>query len=116
MAKALARSCLATVGAALALAGCSPAPLVERLPTELGGLPAGTPAPPRSAYRYPAVHDVPPPRATAPLTDEQQLELERQLQEVRKKQEDQATSMKDTPEGDTGERELSDKAGAAGKP
>ncbi len=99
MAKALGGPCLAIFGAALALAGCSSAPMAERLPTELGGLPSEVPAAPRASYRYPAVHDTPPPRATAPLTDEQQLELEKQLQNARQRQESKAAGMKDEPDG-----------------
>ncbi len=99
MAKAFAGPCLAILGVALALAGCSPAPLIERLPTELGGMPSGAPAPPRRSYRYPAVHDTPPPRATTPLTDEQQLELEKRLQSAREKQESEAAAIKDAPDG-----------------
>ena len=90
---------LIVLGVALVLAGCSPAPVIERLPTELGGLPSGTPTPPRTRYQYPAVHDTPPPRAAAPLTDEQQLELEKRLQKARAKQESQATDLKDDPDG-----------------
>ena len=52
MAKEFAGACLAIFGVALALAGCSPAPVIERLPTELGGLPSGAPAAPRTGYRY----------------------------------------------------------------
>ena len=95
MARALVGPCLAMLGVALALAGCSPAPVIERLPTELGGMPSAAPAAPRTSYRYPAVHDTPPPRGTAPLTDEQQLELEKQLQDARQKQESQADDLKD---------------------
>lgn len=90
---------LAALGVALTLAGCSPAPVMERMPTELGGLPSGAPADPTAHYRYPAVHDTPAPHATAPLTDEQQLELEKQLQEARKKQKSEAAGMQDTPVG-----------------
>lgn len=100
MAKALAVSCLASL--AVVLAGCSPAPLMERVPTELGGLPSGTPAPPRTTYRYPAVHATPPPRTTAPLTAEEQLDLEKQLQQARERQESQASDMKDAPSGQAG--------------
>lgn len=85
------------VAAALALAGCSPASLMERLPSEVGGLPSGTPAAASTPYRYPAVHDTPPPRAAAPLTDEQQLELEKQLQNARQRQEDETTELKSAP-------------------
>ncbi len=94
MAKAFAGASVAIL--AVAVAGCSPAPLMERVPTELGGLPSGTPAPPRTPYRYPAVHDTPPPRATAPLTSEQQLELEEQLRKARERQEGQTSEMEDT--------------------
>jgi len=92
MAKALASACLTIL--AVALAGCSPAPVMERLPTELGGLPAGAPPPPRTPYRYPAVHDTPPPRATTPLTNEEQLELEKRLQRARQRQESQTGGAK----------------------
>lgn len=92
MAKALAGACLTILAAALA--GCSPAPIMERVPTELGGLPPGAPPPPRATYRYPAVHDTPPPRATTPLTDEEQLELEKRLQRARQRQESQTKDAK----------------------
>ncbi|HZD89262.1 MAG TPA: hypothetical protein VE224_04135 [Pseudolabrys sp.] len=85
---------------ALALAGCSPASLMEQMPNQLGGLPSGTPAAPRASYSYPAVHDTPPPRATTTLTDEQQLEMEKQLQNVRQRQESEAAGMKDAPAGE----------------
>lgn len=90
---------LAILGVALALAGCSSTPVMERLPTELGGLPSGAPAASTTPYSYPAVHDTPPPRASAPLTDEQQLQMEKQLQEARKKQESQAIGMQDASVG-----------------
>ena len=98
MAKVFAAPCLAILGVALALASCSPAPLIERLPTELGGMPSAAPAPSQRPYRYPAVHDTPPPRATAPLTDEQQLELEKGLQSAREKQQSEAAALKDAPD------------------
>jgi len=99
MAKARVRLGLATLGGILALAGCSPATMMERLPAAAGGLPADTPAASAAAYRYPAVHDTPPPRAAAPLTDEQQLELEKQLQKARKKQQGEAAGMMKAPLG-----------------
>jgi hypothetical protein len=70
-------------GLSLALAGCSPAALMEKMPTELGGMPADAPAAPAAQYQYPAVHDMPPPRPDTPLTDEQQLQLEKDLQAAR---------------------------------
>ncbi len=97
MARAGGSLCLALLGGALALGGCSSAALMEQAPAAMGGLPAGTPAAPAAAYRYPAVHDLPPPRADTPLTDEQQLKLEKQLQSARKKQEGEAESMQKNP-------------------
>ena len=54
---------------ALALAGCSGAILGDRLPNAMGGLPEGAPARAGSEYAYPAVHDMPPPRATEPMSE-----------------------------------------------
>src|SRR5690348_3488819 len=87
MARALERSIL--VGFALAglLAGCSPAPILEQLPASMGGLPRGAPAAPTKSYQYPAVHDMPPPRATKPLDEQQQQQLKQNLETVRDRQE-----------------------------
>jgi hypothetical protein len=101
MAKAFAVASLAIL--VVAVAGCSPTPLVERLPADLGGLPSGAPAPPATPYRYPDVHATPPPRATAPLTSEQQLELEERLRKARERQESQTTEIKDTPPAQAGD-------------
>jgi hypothetical protein len=70
---------------AVMLDGCSPAALMEKVPTDMGGLPPDAPAPAPTAYQYPAVHDIPPPRADKPLTDEQQEKLEKDLQAARAK-------------------------------
>lgn len=51
------------------------------------GEPTDTPGRPTTAYQYPAVHDMPPARADKPLTDEQQVEMERSLELVRDRQE-----------------------------
>jgi len=85
------------------LVGCSPAALMEKVPTEMGGLPADAPAAPTTPYQYPAVHDMPPPRADTPLTEEQQYNLEKDLQAARErlegqKQVDQAADKEDVPE------------------
>jgi hypothetical protein len=53
------------------------------------GVPAGAPARPVTPYQYPAVHDMPPPRAIAPMNDEEQFRLEKELQAVRDRQEAQ---------------------------
>jgi hypothetical protein len=85
----LGRSLLAALAVAASLTGCSAGPLVEQLPQSLGGLPAGTPSPPATPYQYPAVHDMPPPRATEPMSEEQQYRLEKELNALRDRQEGQ---------------------------
>jgi len=64
------------------VAGCSSVPDV---PTWAGGLPANAPARPDVPAQYPAVHDVPPPRSDRPLTDEQQIKLEKDLAVARER-------------------------------
>jgi hypothetical protein len=59
--------------------------MVDQLPGDMG-LPKGAPARPVTPYQYPAVHDMPPPRATTPMTDEEQLKLEKELNTVRDRQ------------------------------
>lgn len=77
---------LMALGLAGVLAGCAPGPVIDKLPGDLG-LPADAPARPADAYNYPAVHDMPPPRADPALTDEQQVKVEKELNEVRDRQE-----------------------------
>lgn len=67
------------------LAGCGS--IGSHIPGVLGGEPADTPARPAKAYSYPAVHDMPPPRADAPMTDEQRAQMEKELTDARAKQE-----------------------------
>jgi hypothetical protein len=83
----LIRSVLAACCLAASLSGCSAGPLGDALPQSLGGLPADTPPPPKVPYQYPAVHDMPPPRTSEPLSDEQQWKLERDLNALRNRQE-----------------------------
>jgi hypothetical protein len=78
---------LAALAVAASLTGCSAGPLGEQLPQSLGGLPAGTPPPPATSYQYPPVHDMPPPRATDPMTEDEQWRLEKELNAVRERQE-----------------------------
>lgn len=88
---------LAVLTAAAMVAGCTPGTAVDDLPGGLG-LPAGTPARPAAPYSYPAVHDMPPPRSTTPLSEEQQFSLERDLQAARDRQEGKpAAGRKSTP-------------------
>jgi hypothetical protein len=68
-----------------ALAACA-AQLGEQVPASIGGLPANVPPRTTEQPPYPAVHDVPPARATAPLNDDQQLKLERELSAARARQ------------------------------
>jgi hypothetical protein len=75
-------------GLAVGLSCCSPGAAIDRLPDSVG-VPAGAPARPVTPYPYPAVHDMPPPRANAPMNDEEQFRLEKELQAVRDRQEAQ---------------------------
>jgi hypothetical protein len=87
MRASLLRSVFLALALAAALAGCSAGPLEDALPQSMGGLPGDTPPPPKVPYQFPAVHDMPPPRATQPLTDEQQWKLEQDLTALRTRQE-----------------------------
>jgi hypothetical protein len=69
---------------ALILTGCASGPSGP-----FAGLaaPDAAPAAPAAQLPYPAVHDLPPPRGTTPLTTEEQQKLERDLAATRAKQE-----------------------------
>ena len=77
----------AALGLATILTGCAPGSMIDRLPGELGGLPAGAPARPEAPYEYPAVHDMPPDRVSSPMTEDEQVRLEKELINVRDRQE-----------------------------
>ena len=80
------------VGLALALAGCGSASQVfEKLPEEVGGLPADAPAHPTTDYQFPAVHDMPQARSVRPMSDADLVKLESELKAAREKQEKAAT-------------------------
>jgi hypothetical protein len=100
MRRTLVRSTLAALALAGALTGCSAGPLVEQLPQSLGGLPPDAPAPPKTNYEYPAVHDMPPPRATEPLSEDQQWKLEHDLKVLRDRQEKQTGTQAPPEQGD----------------
>jgi hypothetical protein len=85
----------AIFGLAAALAGCSPSAMIDKLPAEMG-LPANAPARPETPYEYPAVHDMPPARASVPMTEEEQVKLEKELANVRDRQEGRRPSGKKT--------------------
>lgn len=74
------------LAAATAVASCSPGPLIDKLPADMG-LPAGAPTRPETPYQYPAVHDMPPDRASVPMSEEEQVRLEKELTNVRDRQE-----------------------------
>jgi hypothetical protein len=96
MALYLERSILAALGLAIALAGCASGPMIEGMPAGLG-LPAEAPARPATAYEYPAVHDMPPPRPIPTMSEDQQLKLEKELIVVRDRQEaNEGTAKKTT--------------------
>ena len=76
--------------AACSLLACLPActgsgggVLGDDLPQAVGGLPTAAPARPTTPYAFPAVHDMPPPRSDVPLTDDQQLKAEKDLEAAR---------------------------------
>jgi hypothetical protein len=71
----------------LALAGCSPLPALEQLPESIGGLSPEAPARPDTPYPYPAVHDLPPSRATKTMSDAELLNAENALRAARSRQE-----------------------------
>jgi hypothetical protein len=56
------------------------------MPESLGGMPADTPTPPVQATSFPAVHDMPPPRSTAVLSEEQLKQAESELAAARDRQ------------------------------
>jgi hypothetical protein len=66
------------VAAAAALAGCG-STIADRMPTAAGGLPEGSPQRPTTPSSYPAVHDMPPSRATPVLSDADAKKLEDDL-------------------------------------
>ena len=71
---------------AVTLAGCSASSVIDKLPANIG-LPAGAPERPVAPYQYPAVHDMPPDRPTATMTEQEQVRLERDLANARDHQE-----------------------------
>jgi hypothetical protein len=78
--------------AAVLLSGCSTTD-IDKIPQELGGLPAGAPVRPADPPAYPAVHDMPPQRAATVLDEEQQKRLEADLIALRNRQPNQAKTI-----------------------
>lgn len=52
------------------------------------GLPAGAPERPATTAAYPAVHDMPPPRADSPLNETEQQKMENDLVGARERQQE----------------------------
>ena len=81
---------LAISGLALALSlgvgGCASGGMLDQLPPALGGEPDSLPKRPQTDYQFPAVHDMPPARAAAPMSDSEQVRLEKELQAARDRQ------------------------------
>ncbi|HEX5212620.1 MAG TPA: hypothetical protein VFW22_12920 [Pseudolabrys sp.] len=77
---------MAALGLAMVLGGCSSGALIDKLPGEMAE-PADAPTRPVTPYVYPAVHDIPPPRATPTMSEDQQIKLEKDLAVARDKQE-----------------------------
>jgi len=92
--RALAVRVLAGAALLSLVTGCtsSNGPAFSNLPQALGGLPADAPARPAAAEQasFPAVHDMPPPRAAATLTPEQVKAVEAEIAFARERQKQQA--------------------------
>lgn len=77
-------------GVALVCAGsllsASCSTVLSEMPAQMGGLPAGAPQRPDVAPVYPDVHDMPPPRSAAVLTEEQRKKVEAELAAMRAEQ------------------------------
>src|SRR5882757_2132999 len=85
---------LAFAGAGL-LASCST--MGGEIPTAMGGLPDGAPERPQTPPPYPAVHDMPPPRNSAVLTEEEKKKVEAELAVMRAQQARRAQSSAANP-------------------
>lgn len=86
MRRAPLRLILTACGLALTLTACAAGQMGEQLPASIGGLPEGAPARPATSYQFPAVHDMPPPRDTKPMTEEEQVKAEKDLEAIRARQ------------------------------
>jgi len=67
--------------------------MIDRLPADFG-LPAGAPARPEKPLEYPAVHDMPPARSSAPMSEEEQVKAEKELTALRDRQEGRSPASK----------------------
>ena len=74
------------VAAQLVLSGCAQGGMGDFVPHALGGLPDEAPKPPAKDFKYPNVYDTPARRPDAPLDDQGQLKLQKDLQKLRDEQ------------------------------
>jgi hypothetical protein len=81
----------AALGLAVLLSGCSSA--IDAIPTALGGLPEGVPERPPTPPFYPAVHDMPPPRADVALSEDERKRLRQELTVTRDRIEKEGTDI-----------------------
>jgi hypothetical protein len=92
---------LLLLGLVLALAGAGPlascSTMGGDIPTSMGGLPGGTPERAQTAPAYPAVHDMPPPRNSVVLTEEEKKRVEAELTVMRAEQARRAQSSAANP-------------------
>jgi hypothetical protein len=77
------------------LASCAS---MAQLPVSAGGMPQDAPKRPQIAPAFPAVHDMPPPRKSAVLTEEEKKRVEAELAVVRAQQARRAQSSKSDPD------------------
>jgi hypothetical protein len=113
MARIRKRLILVALGLTTALAGCASGPMIDGMPSGMT-LPANAPARPVTPYEYPAVHDMPPPRPTPTMSEEQQLTLEKELTTVRDRQEGHDGTAKKTAPHAKKKPKSADNAQAAG--
>jgi hypothetical protein len=94
---------LLLLASAAGMPGCTAANFGDRMPQAVGGLPEGVPPRPQTTSSYPAVNDVPPPRASSVLTSEEQMKVEDELTAARNRAASAAGS-KSKPAGSTGDQ------------
>jgi hypothetical protein len=83
-------SALLLLASAPGLAGCSS--VIDHIPQALGGMPDGVPARPAIPAAFPAVHDMPPNRGDAPLTEADRKRLQDDLIAARQRAEQAVTA------------------------
>jgi hypothetical protein len=92
---------LLLLGLMLAFAGAGPlascSTMGGDIPTAVGGLPQDAPERPAAAPAYPAVHDMPPPRNSTVLTEEEKKRVEAELAVMRAQQARRAQSSAANP-------------------